>query len=219
MSDHHFVLTRVNRVFVDFENKPTLCPDVVGRRNILLTVFCGAKQLELKPVHKKVVQTNQNEPTIINVTTVGKNALDFVLAHYLGRAVEAHPSSCFHIISADKGYDALVKHLKEEKVRIHRHDSFEAFRHWGRGSSIESSESAKGKRKVPDNHLTAAVKGLRKCARNRPAKRKTLAKFFRSSIGLDLTKQEAQDLINQLCSSGKISIGNDNMLTYEDLSR
>ena len=42
----------------------------------------------------------------------GKNALDLVLAHYLGEARKADPQGYFHIVSKDKDFDALIGHLK-----------------------------------------------------------------------------------------------------------
>ncbi len=212
MSTHHHLATRVNRVFLDFENVAKIDREVVSRPSVFLTVFFGAQQKKINIETMEAIRANPNQAKIVNVATAGKNALDFVLAHYLGRAVQTNPASCFHIISKDTGYDALVKQLRSEKIRAHRHDSFEGLRPSGQKRTAEAT--GKNKQAVPEDSVNAAVKILRKCPRARPAKRKTLATFLRSSIGSDLSKQEAQDVIHALCSSGKIKIEEKNLVTY-----
>ena len=61
---------------------------------------------------------------MIRLKSSGRNALDFALAYYLGRAVLADPCGCFHIISKDTGYDPLIEHLRSKRISIHRHDNF-----------------------------------------------------------------------------------------------
>ena len=52
-----------------------------------------------------------------------KNALDFALSYYLGRAVLADPTAHFHIIAKDGGYDPLIEHLRMRHINVRRHAS------------------------------------------------------------------------------------------------
>jgi hypothetical protein len=59
---------------------------------------------------------------LVRLTTSGKNALDFALAYYLGRAVMSNPPGHFHIVSGDTGFDPLIEHLRSRHIRADRHD-------------------------------------------------------------------------------------------------
>jgi len=54
---------------------------------------------------------------LVRLTATGKNALDFTLAYYVGRAVAADPTGFFHIVSKDTGYDPLIEHLRSKHIR------------------------------------------------------------------------------------------------------
>lgn len=56
----------------------------------------------------------------IRIETVGNNALDNVLAVYLGLMLARNPNAEFIIIAADKGYHAIEKHFKSMGLKIHR---------------------------------------------------------------------------------------------------
>ena len=49
----------------------------------------------------------------IRVARVGKNALDFYLAYYLGKITEQDKDALICILSRDGGFDVLVEHLAE----------------------------------------------------------------------------------------------------------
>lgn len=211
MSAHHDVAKRVNRVFLDFENVAEIDPKVLKRKDIFLTVFYGPKQKKIDIEAAKAIHEHSKRVKMVKVKATGKNALDFVLAGYVGYAVRANPADHFHIISKDKGFDALVKQLRGEKICAHRHDGFEEILTPGK----EPTEGAVSNQlALPEDPVNAAMEILRKRSFARPAKRKTLATFLRSSIGSDLSKQEAQDVIDALCSSGKIKIEEKNLVTY-----
>ena len=78
---------------------------------------------------------------LIRVDKDGKNAVDFALAYYLGRKTVADPMTFFHVVSKDKGFDALIEHLKDRQIKIRRHDDF--------GSLLDALQSkpALGKKK------------------------------------------------------------------------
>lgn len=111
----------VNHVFVDLENVKTIDAAVIGGKHLRLHLFLGAqnKKLEVEVVQKLL--ENAHAVQMVRIETVGKNALDFVLAYHLGQAVLTDPKGYFHIVSKDAGFDALVDLLKSRHVKVKRH--------------------------------------------------------------------------------------------------
>lgn len=111
----------VNHVLVDLENVKTIDAAVIGGKNLRLHVFLGPqnKKLDVEVVEKLL--ENAQAVQLIRIATVGRNALDFVLAYHLGQAVLADPKGYFHIVSKDAGFDALVDLLESRHVKVKRY--------------------------------------------------------------------------------------------------
>ncbi len=212
MSTHHHLATRVNRVFLDFENVAEIDPKVVRRKDIFLTVFRGAHQKSMKNDVVDALLASSNQPATVDVVVSGKNALDMVLAGYVGYTVRENPADYFHIISKDTGYDALVKQLRKEHIRAFRRERFEDIP--SPGQKKPSNAVANNMIEVPVNHLTIVLKHLGKGRADRPGKKDTLLNYLKSKLGVTATKEDAQRVMNELCATDRISIGSDNLVTY-----
>lgn len=116
----------VNHVFVDFENVQTLNFTGFGERVVKLTLFLGEKQKRLDTNLVEQLLQHAANVEMVRLTSVGKNALDFTLSYYLGRAASSEPRGFFHVISKDKGFDPLIEHLKRRHVKAWRHADFSA---------------------------------------------------------------------------------------------
>jgi hypothetical protein len=114
----------LNHVFVDLENVKSIDATVLGGKNLKLHLFLGPqnKKLDVEVVEKLL--ENAQAVQMVRTVTVGKNALDFVLAYHLGQAVLTDPKGYFHIVSKDAGYDALVELLKSRHVKVKRHSDW-----------------------------------------------------------------------------------------------
>jgi hypothetical protein len=114
----------MNHVLVDFENVHHIDPAIIGAKSVSLTILVGAKQTKLDA--ETVVKLFEHAASVqlIRLTASDKNAVDFALAYYLGRAVLSDPTAYFHIVSKDSGYDPLVAHLASRHVRVRRHKDF-----------------------------------------------------------------------------------------------
>lgn len=62
----------------------------------------------------------------VQLETPGLNALDFHLAFYMGQLSVEDPGAFYHIISRDKGFDPLIRHLKGRGILAARSESIEA---------------------------------------------------------------------------------------------
>jgi hypothetical protein len=102
-------------LFVDLEN---IAPETLSGLPSGQTVFIfsGEKQTKIKT--GLVVSLIDRGPygKLIPIHGDGKNALDLHIAFYLGKLSESDRSASFKILSKDKGFDALVNHLKKMKL-------------------------------------------------------------------------------------------------------
>src|SRR6185369_16053281 len=114
----------VNHVFVDFENVHKIDLAVIGSRTVAFTLLVGPRQTKLEVSLVEKLFEHALSVQFVRLASSGRNALDFTLAYYVGRAVAADPTGLFHIVSKDTGYDPLIEHLRSRHICAQRHDSF-----------------------------------------------------------------------------------------------
>ena len=134
---------------------------------------------------------------LIRLSSSGKNALDFALAYYVGRAVSANPAAYIHIVSKDTGFDPLIEHLRSRHFQAHRHDSFATFKFSGTGKAVPETQKAPVGRHGKEE-VIRALERLRKNVTNRPKKKKTLLSHLKPIIGKDATDMDALWLVEKL---------------------
>lgn len=97
-------------LLVDFENKQNLDLSSLDASYSAI-VFVGHHQPEPK-IKKKIDSKNRFvRVDYLKIDGYGKNALDFHISFTLGRMFETAPDTHCYILSADKGFDPLIKHL------------------------------------------------------------------------------------------------------------
>src|SRR5258705_10280996 len=116
----------VNHVFVDFENVHEIDLALIGSKAVSFTLLIGPRQTKLDVSLVEKLFEHAVSVELVRLTSAGRNALDFTLAYYLGRAVAADPTGHFYIISKDTGYDPLIANLRSRQISADRHGSFEA---------------------------------------------------------------------------------------------
>jgi hypothetical protein len=102
-------------LLVDYENIQAVdllkIPDDVKVRFIL-----GGKQGRLPSELAVQAHAMGERFAYVRILSVERNACDFVIAFYLGEYLTANPTAECTILSKDKkGFDPLVRHLKEER--------------------------------------------------------------------------------------------------------
>ncbi len=113
----------MNHVFVDFENVHQVDLTLIGAKLVSFTLMVGAKQTKLDTDLVDKLMEHSASVRLVKLKSSGKNALDFALAYYLGRAALADPTGYFHVISKDGGYDPLIRHLRDRHINAQRHES------------------------------------------------------------------------------------------------
>jgi hypothetical protein len=111
-------------VFVDLENVPSIDLSVVAGKPIHVTLFLGKQQKSVDLALTQQIHRQADQVALVEVGASGRNALDLVLAAYLGRASAEHPDAEFVIVSKDKDFDPLIGHLRAGGRRVTRHADF-----------------------------------------------------------------------------------------------
>jgi uncharacterized protein YihD (DUF1040 family) len=191
MSDKFLLIDYENIQKVDLSEVPD---------NILVKIFVGQPQ---KNIPFELVQQAQRFGHCIEWIKVegqGNNALDFHIAFYLGKLQIEHKMASFIILSKDKGFDPLVKHINNLKGNCRRINSL-----------IELSNVTDNFSK--DQNLKRTIELLSKIEKSkRPRKRITLTKHISSIFQKKLNDSEIDKIIDYLFiekliseTSGKLS--------------
>lgn len=112
-------------VLVDFQNVSVTSLALLKEPHFHFRIFLGPNNTKLETALVMEMQSRGERAQFIQMTVAGKNALDFCIAHYLGRLVKEVPEAAFHIISKDQDYDPLIRHLQSEKIDVRRLESLE----------------------------------------------------------------------------------------------
>ena len=109
-------------LLVDYENVQQVDFDRLDE-GFQVMVFVGASQ---KSVPIDVVACTQklgNRVVWHRVDGNGSNALDFYIAFQLGRVIETMPDLHCIVLSKDKGFDPLLRHLNKSGLKCRRINS------------------------------------------------------------------------------------------------
>lgn len=210
----------MNHVLVDFENVHHLDPAIIGAKAVSLVILVGAKQKKLDA--EMVVKLFEHAASVelIRLTGSDRNAVDFALAYYLGRAVLADPGAYFHIVSKDSGYDPLIAHLQSRHVRVRRHHDFSTLTFT---SPVKVGTAAKPLTPTAPpaasatgmtEAMTAVLERLRKSANNRPKREQTLLSHLKNELTAGATDEDAAHLLNKLVRAGFVSIDDKARVAY-----
>ena len=199
----------MNHVFVDYENVHEVDPALIGARSVSLTLLLGARQSRLDAALVEKLMEHAASVQLVRLTTSGRNALDFALAYYVGRAVMSDPTGHFHIVSGDTGFDPLIEHLRSRHIHADRHANFAPL-------TTPAPAPAKPPSAPPEDLLPRASEHLRKLVTNRPKRKRTLVSHLRAFLGNAVTEADVVALVEKLCKAGRLSIGDKDAVTYHD---
>lgn len=189
-------------LLVDFENVQQLDFQCIGDEFRVL-IFVGAAQ---KAVPIELVQKAQALGPRVEwhrVDASGSNALDFFIAFHLGRLVESATKSSCTILSKDKGYDPLIRHVSRLGLRCRRINSL-----------LELMPTDEEHAQLLNEHYSRVLELLGKSEKKtRPRKRSTLATHISAMFQKKISDAEVANVIDMLFSKSKITEESGN-LTY-----
>ncbi len=190
-------------VLIDFENVHPKNLELLTTHPFKVFVFVGASQTKVPFDLADSMQLLGRSARYIKISGNGQNALDFHIAYYVGELAAKDPDAHFHIISKDKGFDPLIKHLKGRKIRIQREKDLAEIPIL-RVSNTTSS----------DEKIAAIVKNLGGRGQARPRKVRTLENTINTLFTKKLDKKELSSLIKEL-QKRKLIVVNQSNVSYK----
>lgn len=205
-------------IFVDYENvRPSdFSPDRQPDTHVL--VFLGASQQKIPSELAIALQAFGAKGHYVRCSASGKNALDFHIAFYLGEIAPQHPDDRFHLISADTGFDPLVKHMRGKRgIAVTRHTTLPPIP-GGAGNARAKDKSparkkAPAKKQAPAKTDAPSVEDVRLAlagaGSTRPRKVNTLRNWIDARFNGKLDERQLDRLVAGLRSRRLILVNGD----------
>ena len=200
---HLEIAVATNYVLIDFENVQPKNLELLTKHPFKVFVFVGASQTKVSFDLADSMQLLGNNAKYIKIAGNGQNALDFHVAFYLGELAAKDKDAHFYIISKDKGFDPLIKHLKEKEISVQRVKDLAEIPPL-RVSATTSS----------DEKVAAIVKNLGGRGQSRPRKVKTLENTINNLFTKKLEKNELTALVKEL-QKRKLIVVNQGNVSYK----
>ena len=192
-----------NYVLIDFENVQPKNLELLAEHPLKVYVFVGENQAKIPFDLADSMQLLGNNARYIKITGNGQNALDFHIAYYVGLLAAKEPDASFYIISKDKGFDPLIRHLTNKKIHIQRQKDL------GELPFLQLSKTTS-----IDEQIAAIVKNLGGRGQSRPRKVKTLQNTINTLFTKKLNQKELAALVQEL-QKRKLIVVNQSNVSYK----
>lgn len=187
-------------VLVDFENVQPKNLELLKEHPFRVLVFIGANQTKFPRHFVVAMQALGEQADYIEIAGSGPNALDFHIAYYIGELASRQPDAHFHIISKDRGFDPLIRHLKGKKIHVRREKDL-----------AEIPELRISDTTSRDDQIDAIVKNLRQRGHSRPRKVKTLQNTINTLFTKKLDQAELDAITDELKRRNLIVVKQNNV--------
>jgi hypothetical protein len=186
---------KTNYVLIDYESVQPVDIGNLQREHVRVIIFVGPHQTKIAFETADALQRMGASAEYVRLSGSGPNALDFHIAYYLGQLTAKDPTAYFHIISKDTGFDPLVKHLNERKLRVFRVQAI------GEIPILKPVDP-----KSSPDRLALIVANLRKRGAARPRTVATLSSTISDTFQKQLTSQEVSTLVSDLKKKGFVKV-------------
>jgi hypothetical protein len=176
---------------------------------VVVPFFFGSSQKSVpKDFMLTALQLGKERFIPINIQGQGKNALDFHIAFYLGEYLTKYSQTQCVILSKDKGFDPLVKHLVNRKFTVSRVTTLaEAFPPQSSAVPGKSRPSVPAKVKPvaasPVENALAWLNGMEKG--KRPKKRKALVSHLHSHFARKEPMAAIERMVDRMIGDQKLA--------------
>jgi len=186
---------KTSYVLIDYENVQPDDINTLQHEHVRVIVFVGPHQTKIAFETAAALQQMGANAEYVRLSGSGSNALDFHIAYYLGQLTTKDPTAYFHIISKDTGFDPLIKHLKERKLRAYRVPTI------GEIPILKPIDP-----KSSPDRVALIVTDLQKRGAARPRTVATLSGTISATFQNQLTAEEVSSLISDLKKKGLVKI-------------
>jgi hypothetical protein len=192
-----------NYVLIDFENVQPKNLELLSEHPFKVFVFVGQSLAKIPFDLADSMQLLGKAARYIKISGNARDALDFHIAYYIGELAAAEPDAYFHIISKDKGFDPLIRHLKDRKIHVQREVDL------GEIPLLQLSDTTS-----LDDKIAAIVKNLGGRGLSRPRKVKTLQNTINTLFAKKLDQAELNALVKEL-QKRKLIVVNQTNVNYK----
>ena len=234
-------------ILVDFENVQPQAADLSLLRgdDFRVRIFHGAHQNKFDADVLKALLPLGDKADVVQSDRQGPNVLDFHISFYLGRLLQEHvnqQAARFFVISKDRGFDSLIKHIGSLGFEAHRVATIRAALGTAAVTNPPAARIAVAKKiagkkrsaakkaldvKSPEKGVTTTppakkkiddprqivLASLRKMGKKLPGKRKGLEHHIESHLGRKVDLDAVRALVAQMERDGVLRIV-DNKVTY-----
>jgi hypothetical protein len=187
-------------ILIDYENVQAIDLGLLKDRGVMIKVFHGKGQKFTGDFLKNALELGKPTIEVIEMSGIGRNALDFHIAYYIGRLSKEIEQPEFHIISKDKGFLPLVEHI--------RHSA-------GISCSLNPSIADLPFRKVPvaamniSDQFTVVRENLLKSKAARPKRKKNLCNQIKTIFKKEIAEKEIEGIVQKLVDEKVITMNNE----------
>ena len=203
-------------VFIDFENIQPKAEALSGLNDERIKIIIFVNSTQKLPLDKvKALQVFGDRVNYIEMSGSGKNALDFIIAFYLGRMWGENPESKFYVVSQDTGFDPLLRHLTANRPGSAKRvsDCTKIKKHLAALKTSSEPATKPGTMKQRAARICAALLALP--ADSRPKATEALESFIEDTLNdCDLPEKHITGLVNFMILKELISIDQDGALKY-----
>lgn len=190
---------------MDFENVHEVDLDLIANQLVVVILVLGERHKNLPVEFVQKMMKYPGQVRLVEAGKSGRNALDFVLAYQVGVESVADREGFFHIVSRDTGFDALILHLKKNRILARRDESF--------ARAFELPE--KIALPAPDERIKVIIERLGRNQKSRPKRKKTLLSQTNAYFGKKLTDAELEAIVETLIADQVIEIGAKGEVVYK----
>lgn len=212
-------------LLVDYENIGRLDLSSIPA-GVRVPFFFGASQKTVPTEFLKAALKLGERFVPIDIEGHGKNALDFHIAYYLGETLAQQPATRCVILSKDKGFDPLVRHLVGRGFAVRRvatlAETFAMAQASPKAAAVKApavsrtpARTAARSRATPT--VTPLARALKRlggmAAEKRPHKRRRLVADLHSHFAKQLSEAEVNAVVDEMLAAGQLSEKN-GVLSY-----
>ena len=192
-----------NYLLIDFENVHPKNLELLTQHPFKVFVFVGESQSRVPFDLADSMQLLGNDARWVKIAGNGQNALDFHIAYYIGELAAAEPGAQFHIISKDRGFDPLVRHLQGRGIKVMRQKDLIEIPLLQLPASTSMEEK-----------IAAIVKNLGGRGQSRPRKVRTLKNTINALFAKKLEDRELSSLVREM-QQRKLIVVNQGNVSYK----
>lgn len=196
-------------VLVDYENVQPVSIAIAKQHDpIHLYFFLGKQQKRLLDRLRTMMERVPIPAQCVHffLMELGKNAVDSLIDFTLGRLMATHAKERFFVVSQDKGFDALLKHLKGEGMTVQRVSDITQI------PFFEKSHSAQKQTPIDHTHIQQSISVLQKMSKNKPSTLPALHKHLAAQTRI--AHHDVKPICEALMARGVIRVSKTHRLEY-----